>query len=367
MLKDYIVVRNFIEPNKANELGSDFEAFCEENKVGGDIQSPASRSVVNYIPFLQLLVEKTANVSELVGEKVLPTYAYARVYEQGADLKAHTDRDSCELSLTVHLRGDQPWDFWIKTSNGKDIAVSLNPGDAIIYQGCKLTHWRNPYNGNFYTQVFLHYVYSEGDRVDFFFDSDKKPNSYEKRKPVESAKSLTDYILVIKKLIPSEVCDGILRHLPPDSPHWTIGTIGGYGETDDTLRRCHSVTLTGQDEFKKLDDVMFSFAGNAFTTYQNAHNRICATTDTGYQALKYETGGYYVEHTDSFNLGQRELTCSFMLNDDYEGGEFAFFGREIKYKLDKGDAILFPANFMFPHEIMPVTSGTRYAIITWYV
>ena len=37
------------------------------------------------------------------------------------------------------------------------------------------------------------------------------------------------------------------------------------------------------------------------------------------------------------------------------------------YKLEKGDALMFPSNFMYPHEVMPVTKGTRYSIITWFV
>jgi predicted 2-oxoglutarate/Fe(II)-dependent dioxygenase YbiX len=63
----------------------------------------------------------------------------------------------------------------------------------------------------------------------------------------------------------------------------------------------------------------------------------------------------------------RSVSCSFALNDDFEGGEFAFFDRELKYKLGKGDAIMFPSNFMYPHEVMPVTKGTRYSIITWFI
>jgi predicted 2-oxoglutarate/Fe(II)-dependent dioxygenase YbiX len=55
------------------------------------------------------------------------------------------------------------------------------------------------------------------------------------------------------------------------------------------------------------------------------------------------------------------------LNDEYEGGEFAFFDREIIIRGGKGSIVMFPSNFMFPHEVMPVTSGTRYSIITWYV
>ena len=87
----------------------------------------------------------------------------------------------------------------------------------------------------------------------------------------------------------------------------------------------------------------------------------------GYILLKYEVNQFYAEHIDFFRDNSRVVSCSFILNDDYEGGEFAFFNRELKYKLKKGSCIMFPSNFMYPHEIMPVTSGTRYSIITWFV
>jgi predicted 2-oxoglutarate/Fe(II)-dependent dioxygenase YbiX len=83
--------------------------------------------------------------------------------------------------------------------------------------------------------------------------------------------------------------------------------------------------------------------------------------------LRYEEGNFYIEHTDSFKAQQRSLSCSLLLNHDYDGGEFAFFNRQMMIKSKKGSVIMFPSNFMFPHEIMEVTKGTRYSIITWLV
>jgi predicted 2-oxoglutarate/Fe(II)-dependent dioxygenase YbiX len=89
--------------------------------------------------------------------------------------------------------------------------------------------------------------------------------------------------------------------------------------------------------------------------------------DSGYELLRYKEGQFYIQHTDSFKDCPRAVSCSFALNDDYEGGEFAFFDRELVYNLKKGSCIMFPSNFMYPHEIMPTTSGTRYSIITWFI
>jgi predicted 2-oxoglutarate/Fe(II)-dependent dioxygenase YbiX len=83
--------------------------------------------------------------------------------------------------------------------------------------------------------------------------------------------------------------------------------------------------------------------------------------------LRYSEGCFYKQHTDSFKEAPRSVSCSFVLNNDFDGGEFAFFNRKLKYKLEKGDALMFPSNFMYPHEVMPITKGTRYSIVTWFI
>jgi len=51
------------------------------------------------------------------------------------------------------------------------------------------------------------------------------------------------------------------------------------------------------------------------------------------------------------------------LNDDYEGGEFIVAGEIFFPK--KGSAIIFPSNFMYPHEVGIVTKGIRWSVLTW--
>ena len=55
------------------------------------------------------IVEKEINL------KLIPTYCYVRKYFKGSTLSTHKDRDACEISLTLHLGGDKPWDIWIAT------------------------------------------------------------------------------------------------------------------------------------------------------------------------------------------------------------------------------------------------------------
>jgi hypothetical protein len=117
------------------------------------------------------------------GMDLVPTYSYTRVYEKGNILRRHKDRKSCEISTTVHLGGD-PWPIFLDPS-GADflvdeyrklpahvdtvkpgaptgVRIDLKVGDMLIYSGCELEHWREPFQGNICSQVFLHYNHANG-------------------------------------------------------------------------------------------------------------------------------------------------------------------------------------------------------------
>lgn len=89
----------------------------------------------------------------------------------------------------------------------------------------------------------------------------------------------------------------------------------------------------------------------------------CLRYSHDYRVLKYDVGSSIHPHTDwdLFTFG----SCSFALNDNYEGGNFSFFNGRETICLNKGDAIIWPADCFWVHEITPVTSGTRYSINTF--
>jgi hypothetical protein len=113
------------------------------------------------------------------GFNLNPTYSYHRLYTHGTDLKRHKDRPSCEISATMcigsdisNLERDEPsynWPMYIKNIEGEEIPITLNPGDVIIYRGCEVEHWREPFKGLNQAQVFLHYNEKEG-KYDINYD-----------------------------------------------------------------------------------------------------------------------------------------------------------------------------------------------------
>jgi len=124
------------------------------------------------------------------GMELLPTYSYTRLYEKGNILHRHKDRPSCEISTTLHLGGDE-WPIYmdptgadnilsggqtttiVKPGAPKGTRIDLKVGDMLIYSGCDLEHWREPFEGNVCSQVFLHYNHANGPYA--------KANLYDKR------------------------------------------------------------------------------------------------------------------------------------------------------------------------------------------
>ena len=80
--------------------------------------------------------------------------------------------------------------------------------------------------------------------------------------------------------------------------------------------------------------------------------------------IKYGPGQHFMEHHDHGFSYNCTLSLVAYPNDDYEGGELFFRLQNLKVKADAGDLFIFPSNFMYPHQAMPVTSGTKYSIVT---
>ena len=448
---NYLVVPNFIDPQHAERLREEFHITDAKFKFNGDPQAPNSAAVWNYLPALELLANKTSHVSEIVGETVLPTYVYSRIYRHGSVLTKHTDRPACEVSLTLHLGSDKPWAIWIETPEREKRCVTLNPGDAMLYLGCIAPHWRDKYDGEHYTQFFLHYVRSRGYCGEAYFDRERdldedfdilqeeydkmkqfqntdskvilprkyrdtnrfsndneieiepitnenenfvdfdevviankkyenfltkkdRPEYINKKTKKLSEKPIKDFVQHFEEFIDLDLCDDILSEYALTN-YWEP-TLTGGGH-DPQARKCSFICISDQSIIqednekyrRELDEKLFDNVQKIVQEYQKMHPEfeLEIQEDSGYELLRYEEGDFYVQHTDSFKEQPRALTIIMSMNNNYEGGEVALFNRELVYKLDVGDVLVFPSNFMYPHEIMPVTDGVRFSMITWVV
>ena len=133
--------------------------FSEEWGTWSDEQIPNTYSHYCDIAMDTLLQGLHKKMEKETGFKLQPAYSYARIYKQGDTLHRHKDRYSCEVSTTLNLGGEL-WPIYLEPSGktGKaGIKVDLKQGDMLIYMGCELEHWRDPFPGKDCGQVFLHY------------------------------------------------------------------------------------------------------------------------------------------------------------------------------------------------------------------
>tara|TARA_B100001057_G_C22832315_1_gene943840 strand:+ start:133 stop:720 length:588 start_codon:yes stop_codon:yes gene_type:complete len=139
----------------------------DRNQYGtfNDQQVPGALSKYADPIFEALLHDKKEDVEKLTGKKLSPSYSYVRLYKKGNELLKHTDRASCEVTLSLCLGFEGPeWPLHLQTEEGHKQIV-LQAGDALWYEGTNITHWRYPFEGSLQAQVFLHYN-STGDKFD---------------------------------------------------------------------------------------------------------------------------------------------------------------------------------------------------------
>ena len=176
---------------------------------------------------------------------------------------------------------------------------------------------------------------------------------------------ITDYIHCYENVLDKNLCKSIIDNSKDLVFHksQTAKEEGTNKASKD--RTCYISRLD-----KKFDRDVFNSVGKVLQLYAKDHPRFntgITTEDTGYEHLIYigAQGGEYKEHTDHGDITPRVLTCSFILNEDYDGGDFVFFGAQYKIPPKTGSAVVFPSNFCFPHAVTPVTNGDRHAVITW--
>ena len=142
--------------------------FNNDWGVWNDPQVPETYSHYSDIAMETLLERLTEPMSKETGLNLIPTYSYARIYKKGDVLKRHKDRYSCEVSMTMNLGGD-PWPIYLEPSGETDkegVKINLEPGDALIYRGCEVEHWREAFEGENCGQVFLHYNDASGENAE---------------------------------------------------------------------------------------------------------------------------------------------------------------------------------------------------------
>jgi len=184
--------------------------------------------------------------------------------------------------------------------------------------------------------------------------------------------NVNDYIFVTNA-IPAEVCESLIdecnkkewkKHTWND---YAVGTFGSEPTKELDVMHCT----------KEQQDKITPYLAKALEDYQEKYSTSGQKTSPPWLSKfspirfnKYPIGTMMRQHYDHIHSlfdgkmkGVPIISIVAQLNEDYEGAEFYCRGKEIKLKT--GDILLFPSNFMYPHEVKETKKGVRYSFVSW--
>ena len=176
------------------------------------------------------------------------------------------------------------------------------------------------------------------------------------------------YIGYYENIVESEICDSIITYTEKSK----VLTPSTYSTSAGKSARSSDRVSMSDSWFKNADKYHTEIKEcyeKVIKNYQKEHSDFRCEKHTDFRLNKYPEGGFMSRHTDAIHhshgqqYGYPQVSSLLFLNDDYKGGEFIIC--DIEYKPKKGSSIIFPSNFMFPHEVLKITNGIRYSIITW--
>lgn len=181
---------------------------------------------------------------------------------------------------------------------------------------------------------------------------------------------MREYILEIKKILSSQDCKKIISYF--DKDYIDAGTLGKG--VDKNIRNCTTASLRPKSFGETIVyNYVRSKIFTIFEKYKERNSYADIQKISQLDLLKYESNSFdagYKFHVDfGDKVTERAFSISICLNNNFSGGEFVFDLPEgqIQIPQNEGDAIIFPSNFMFPHQVNKVIKGTRYALIGWVV
>ena len=186
--------------------------------------------------------------------------------------------------------------------------------------------------------------------------------------------NVDDYIMV-QNLMPTQLCRSLIRESSLPENKWSKHSWYNYGRDDlhsMPEKELDIISSTGE-QFKSLGN----YLGTALQNYQKKYSTEKGKVGPAWirhisqvRFNRYKIGTKMRSHYDHIQSlfdgklkGIPIISIVGLLNDNYEGG--AFMCREKEIKLIRGDILLFPSNFMYPHEVKEITKGIRYSFVSW--
>lgn len=213
--------------------------------------------------------------------------------------------------------------------------------------------------------------------TDLYEDIGKRIQDYYKfdQETWSSVEDLGSGIFVYHDVVPESSIDRLEDVLEDTSNQYSYNeAMVGYGMKIPEYRDCFDFRYKKTDldsdtsihgrKLQKLWDDLYNAKLPAVKHYARHFNIGELRYWEAMNFVKYGPGQHFQEHHDHGYSYNCVVSLVAYPNDNYEGGELFFRLQGLNVKPRAGDLFIFPSNYMYPHRAMPVTSGTKYSIVT---
>jgi hypothetical protein len=161
----FVALRELMAPSLRDALRRYYRALEREGYLYGGDARAQGLPLLQGEPVLEFLAGQLGSVVRQVTREAVDSSftPYLRVYDPGAVLDRHRDQPVCRWTVDLIVGGDpaparaSAWPLWMAT-RGRTRAVRLGLGDAVLYRGTDVDHWRRRHPARATTAVAsLHY------------------------------------------------------------------------------------------------------------------------------------------------------------------------------------------------------------------
>jgi hypothetical protein len=184
--------------------------------------------------------------------------------------------------------------------------------------------------------------------------------------------NLNDYVLRLPNHIDNHLADETLTYLEDPRTVWEEHVFynnreGEYYSNGEDCFYSRSILPNQQQLMKRVWHSIEEYVVKAHKSdYFNGWEGF-----TQVEFHRYHPTSKMLKHCDHIHSifdgtvkGIPILTVLGVLNDGYTGGEFSMF-EDTVIPFEKGDVIVFPSCFLYPHEVKQLTEGVRYSFVSW--
>mmetsp|Transcript_30921 Transcript_30921/g.74675 ORF Transcript_30921/g.74675 Transcript_30921/m.74675 type:complete len:427 (-) Transcript_30921:118-1398(-) len=213
----------------------------------------------------RVLKEMQTYPEKWVGFPLTAETAYGfRLYRNTSRLHVHVDKSHTHvISFILHIDSSddaEPWPILIEDYQGTTHEVILKSGDLLFYESSKCFHGRpRPFNGSWYSSVFVHYYPANGWKENF--DRDLKtvaiPPGWEEQPKTHYEIPLTMHGTTMEEeWCPNNWCGTLMSNhwSGPGEEGWVTNPDGSMWMMDDRAKTRPPPGPKCEDEEDKCDE-----------------------------------------------------------------------------------------------------------------